>query len=174
MVQRQRGFTLIELISVMVLVGILSAVAFSRFADTSVYSQSLFISKIQSQLSLAQQLASAHQGNSKSILTSLSFSKTANDIWQVQISTANGAQIVDIKSADTLNFGKAALAINQRLSLFFNDNGDIIKQNYATIDQPITAKASTATTFLHSTILSVGAQTLCIVPSGYSYQGPCE
>lgn len=172
MVQQQRGFTLIELISVMVLVGILSAVAFSRFADSSVYSQSLFISKIQSYLSLAQQLASAHQDNNNKTLTSLSFSKTDDNNWQLQIQAANGSQVIDIASADPLVFGQTTLVINQRLSLFFNDNGDIIKQHYSPKDSAI--NASSGSVFARSTALSVGSQMLCIVPSGYSYKGQCE
>jgi MSHA pilin protein MshC len=172
MVQQQRGFTLIELISVMVLVGILSAVAFSRFADSSIYSQSLFISKIQSYLSLAQQLASAHQDNTNKALTSLSFTKTSDDNWQLQIQTINGSKIIDIASADQLTFDQTILAVNQRLSLFFNDNGDIIKQHYSPNDSAINADSGSV--FVHSTALSVGSQILCIVPSGYSYKGQCE
>jgi MSHA pilin protein MshC len=59
----QRGFTLVELIMVMVIVGILAAVAAPRFFDANVFQSRGFADQVQASLRYAQKEAIAQRRN---------------------------------------------------------------------------------------------------------------
>src|ERR1019366_1189870 len=59
----QRGFTLIELIMVMVIVGILAVVVAPRFFDTNVFKSRGFADQVQASLRYAQKEAIAQRSN---------------------------------------------------------------------------------------------------------------
>lgn len=73
----QRGFTLVELVMTLVIVGIISAVAIPRFFDTNVFQSSGFADQVQASLRYAQKVAIAQRrfvcvtiaGNSLSLAT---------------------------------------------------------------------------------------------------------
>ena len=58
---RQRGFTIVELIVVMVLVGVLGAVAASRFFDRASFDASAYAEQTKSMMRYAQKIAIAQQ-----------------------------------------------------------------------------------------------------------------
>ncbi len=63
----QLGFTLVEIVTVLVLLGILSAVAFSRLGNVDSYTQSIYTQQLLSYLRLTQRTAVAHQGSGASL-----------------------------------------------------------------------------------------------------------
>lgn len=58
---RQRGFTMVELIMVMVIAGILAAVAMPRFFETDVFRSRGFADQVQASLRYAQKIAIAQR-----------------------------------------------------------------------------------------------------------------
>ncbi len=160
----QRGFTLVELITVMLLIGILSAVAISRFADTNLYRQALFTQQLQAYLRLTQQLAMARQSGDASSAEAAKFSlqQTAAQQWRVTISSAGSSQSHLLKADSQLFIDQQALTLGTDLQLSFASNGDLIAKNLPQ-HSPIT----------HSIALQIGTQSICIAPTGYSYEGHC-
>ncbi|MEH6445631.1 MAG: prepilin-type N-terminal cleavage/methylation domain-containing protein [Oceanospirillaceae bacterium] len=165
MTNEQGGFTLVELITVMVLIGILSTVAFSRFADTDLYRQALFSSKLQSYIRVAQQMAMAQQTavyvNSapKSLLA---LQQTAQSQWQITIANDTGMQSHSLELNENIQVDKQLLPIGVKLVLKFAANGDLVQSNYPKISQ-----------VTRSIALQIGEEVLCIAPTGYSYEGSC-
>jgi MSHA pilin protein MshC len=162
---QQSGFTLVELITVMVLIGILSTVAFSRFADTDPYKQALFSSKLQAYIRAAQQIAMAQQTalyadrTPKSLLTLL---QTEQSKWQITIANDTGMQSHSLELNENVQVDKQPLPKGVKLVLKFAANGDLVQTSYPEISQ-----------VTHSLALQIGEETLCIAPTGYSYEGSC-
>ncbi len=159
----QSGFTLVELITVMLLVGILSAAAFSRFPDNSLYRESLFAKRIQSALSMTQQISMAQHSTAKKRLytASLALQKTATAQWQVVIDNVHASEQF------ALTLDTAVLLDNQPLderglTLYFSANGDFIEHSLQP-GKPVSA----------SIALQIGRAAICIAPTGFSYAGAC-
>jgi MSHA pilin protein MshC len=159
----ENGFTLIELITVMLLIGILSVVAFSRFSDTSVYRQALFISKVQVYLRLAQQISMSQQPPNRALaVTVFSLQQTSDSQWAVMISNHNGSQSYLLDSRAELQIDKQTLSQDSALELTFDSRGDLKTM--------VSPKALNIT---HSIALQAGKNSICIAPTGYSYEGQC-
>lgn len=61
MKQRQAGFTLVELITIMVILGIIAAVAVPRFFDSDVFRSRGYADQVQTSLRYAQKIAIAQR-----------------------------------------------------------------------------------------------------------------
>lgn len=59
---RQRGFTLVELVTIIVILGIVSAVALPRFFDNPVFESRMAADQVKSALRYAQKVAVASRG----------------------------------------------------------------------------------------------------------------
>ncbi len=153
----QRGFTLVELITVMLLIGILSAVAISRFADTNLYRQALFTQQLQAYLRLTQQLAMARQSGYASSAEAAKFSlqQTAAQQWQVTISSDGSSQSHLLKADSQLFIDQQALTLGTDLQLIFSSNGDLIAKNLPKNSQ-----------ITHSIALQIGSHSICIAQTG--------
>ncbi|EPJ46805.1 MAG: hypothetical protein OFPI_33350 [Osedax symbiont Rs2] len=168
MSRAQSGFTLIELISVMVLIGILATVAFSRFADTGLYQQALFIDKLQAYLRLTQQIAMAQtepadtSGKLTEVTASFNLRQLTQSQWQVTITNSSGERQYQLQSDTQLLINEQILASGTNFSLGFDAQGDLITSNFP---KPFTLTQSIA--------MAAGSQVFCITPTGFSYEGAC-
>lgn len=165
MKKAQGGFTLIELITVMLLVGILSAAAFSRFPDNNLYQQSLAAKKIQTYLRLTQQTAMAQiqrQAKEPTLSTaSFNLQRTSADSWQVIIDNGHGSQQYKFSLNAAILVDNQPID-NSTLVLHFDANGDYVENSLS--------KRSKVT---QSLALQIGDELVCIAPTGYSYAGTC-
>jgi len=84
--QRQRGFTLIELIMTIIIVGIIAVVALPRFADNSVFQSRGFADQVQAALRYAQKTAIAQRRN-----VCVAFTLPAPSTISLTIANASGA-----------------------------------------------------------------------------------
>lgn len=84
-VNKQRGFTLVELVMVMIIVGILGAVVAPRFFNNNVFQSRGFADQVQSTLRYAQKIAVAQRRNVCAAIATSSVSLT--------IAATNGAGV---------------------------------------------------------------------------------
>ena len=156
----QQGFTLIELITVIILLGILSAFAISRFPSSQGYSATIIKNQFIASTRLAQQTSlsrSSPVGN-----VTLNVSVIGGD-WSLVVAGAGGASYtaqVD-RGSEQVRFGTnltaacSALTAAPLMISFDGDGNRIPKQNLRVcIDSDIDYE-------------------LCISPSGYAYEGTC-
>ncbi|HUW26163.1 MAG TPA: GspH/FimT family pseudopilin [Gallionella sp.] len=108
--ERQAGFTLVELVMVMVIAGILAAVAAPRFFDADVFKSRGFADQVQASLRYAQKVAIAQHRNVCAAFT--------NNSITLNIASASGAA-----SACDTNLvsptGDANYVINAPSGIFF-------------------------------------------------------
>ncbi len=161
----QQGFTLVELVTVLVLLGVLSAVAFSRLGNVDSYRDSLFQNQLLSYLRLAQRSAVAHQGS----VATLTLTRTNAESWNVSLSFGSPLQSLNYTLAgeNGLSYISGAtngsLSVSDTLALQFDDDGDLNR-----ITSPVVATVS------QSLSLSLNAaRQLCISPTGFAYEGSC-
>jgi prepilin-type N-terminal cleavage/methylation domain-containing protein len=98
----QRGFTLVEIIVVIILLGILSAVALPRLQSTSDYQAYTLRSTILSSLKLAQKTALAQHDSSVYWI----LERSAADQWQIQLRI--DSDTTDSNVADDVTPGQLA------------------------------------------------------------------
>ncbi|MBU6952852.1 prepilin-type N-terminal cleavage/methylation domain-containing protein [Hahella sp. HN01] len=157
------GFTMIEMIMVMILLGILSVTAISLFATRDAYSARVVADQILSQARLAEQIALGRRAASTTTLTlSLSGSDFSGVVAQGGYVSqrdvdASGVSINWSQSATTSCAGSALPA-----TITFNQDGDVINP------------ATSGTT---NTLICVSGDTvypICVTTLGYAYEGFCE
>ena len=152
----------------MLLIGILATVAFSRFADTGLYQQALFIDKLQAYLRLTQQIAMAQSvtadspGKRAEIAASFNLRQLAQSKWQVTIINSSGERQYQLQNDTQLLINQQILATGINFSLGFDAQGDLITSNFP---KPFTVTQSIA--------MAAGSQAFCITPTGFSYEGAC-
>jgi len=162
MYRKQNGFTLIELITVIILLGILSAFAISRFPSSQSYSSAIIKNQLIASARLAQQTSLSRASSTANVL--LTVSEILGQ-WNLVVSNSDAlgtsytAQ-VDRKS-EQVRFGTnlaaacSALTVAPLVITFDGDGNRIPAQN------------------LRICIDSVTDIELCISPSGYAYEGTC-
>lgn len=162
-VRRETGFSLVELITVLALIGVLSAVAFARFSGVSSYTESLYQQQLLSYLRLAQRTAVAHQGAG----AQLEVLRQSAENWQITLRFDGQTQTYPLQGEVTVSFVTGALSgtlsNGTTLSLQYSDNGDL-----TALSAPV-AGIVTASLQLNVT----GGRALCVSPSGFAYEGSC-
>ncbi len=104
---RAGGFTIIELIAVIILLGILSVAAMSRLMGASAYAPSLAAQELIALARLAQQTALARQDAT----VALELSATASD-WQYAVLVDDGATLATLRTETSPRRGAAVTVQN--------------------------------------------------------------
>ena len=166
----QHGFTLVEMVAVLVLLGILSAVAYSRFDNISVYQHRVFQDLVVSSLRLAQRTALSHHASS----VTWQIQPIANNQWQMSIAidgTTHNSETTqylqtlqynaDLSGGTTLS---GSLAASQTLTLRYDKNGNAQWTSNGTVQGTLTSSMQ----------LRLSAQRVCVSLTGYAYEGLCR
>lgn len=138
---RESGFTLIELISVLVLIGILAVVVFPKMASTQSFQTRLFTDQLMSAVHQARLLALSRQGQQ------ITLKVQRQDHWQFRISadTDHDGQADLTLSEDNLgdkpstliidNNEKQRLGEGDSLQLRFDHLGNVVLVNQQPLDR---------------------------------------
>jgi len=167
---RLSGFTLIEMVAVLVLLGILSAVAFPRFATFDSYRDRVFRDTLLTSLRLAQRTALSH--NSATVDWRLNRSAAQNWLYALDINSAQ--QMSEILVSDQTIVYSASLsaggniagnlALSNTLTLRYDQSGNLIWANDGTSSGALNSSMQ----------LTANGQQLCISLTGFAYEGTCR
>lgn len=165
----QRGFTIVELITVIILLGILSAVAFARMGSSSAFEPAMLMQQIDEELRLAQKLATARQDSQITFTLSL-----VGGQWQSQTSSdvdgvLRTAAIDRDNSSLVATSGTATAAINATTALSVQMDG---LGNLTSIS--IGASLGAVDQGLHLLIGGDSQRDLCVYPTGYVAHAACS
>ena len=150
------GFTLVELVSVLIIASILSATVMSRFSSDQSFTELTTRENILSFLRKAQ-LVAFGQAN-----TQLKIDTTS--------SSANLSLLVDGSSTSTREIGASSLVSYSAL-------GTGVSCNTSASSVTIAISGSTGIESVDDDGFQVcvaGSPAICISPSGFSYEGACE
>ena len=145
----------------MLLVGILSAVAFSRFANPDIYNEALFVNKLQSYLRLAQQVALSNTASTFANNASQLKIEPNDNQWEISVFNGKQSRVHQLSMQSPITLG--AQKINDTLVLNFSENGDLVELQLGAVTKVISK----------SIALHIGKASICIAPTGYSYEGAC-
>jgi|TARA_B110001454_G_scaffold29420_1_gene28762 MSHA pilin protein MshC len=156
----QQGFTLIELITVIILLGILSTFAISRFPQKQGYSTAIIKNQLLASARLAQQTSLSRSSSIDNLIFNV-FENSGD--WNFVISDGAGTsyEAKIERGSEQIRFGTNLTAACSSLStapftvIFDGDGNRIPSQN------------------LRICIDSATDFELCISPSGYAYEGTC-
>lgn len=182
----QHGFTMIELIVVILLLGIISAVVFPRFDGIFAYQNATFHSSLHSGLKLTQKTALAQHATT--IYWRLD--RLSDKSWQLRIMSDDDPDdatpptevtpdtISQSLQADTgLSYSvsgavSGSILAGESLVLMYNQLGDMVRLKEsptASITYPAVADAVNA-----SLALTLSNGSLCVSQTGFSYAGSCR
>lgn len=167
---KQQGFTLIELIMVIILLGVLSAVGIGLLPSSDQYTARLAADKWLTFFRLGQRMALIKQNASD--LVTLTINQNANQ-WQASLLQGSDVlqqsefdrEEVDLKFS-TSDFSSACsdlASVSFPQTFYFDGNGDHVTVARAAINSNVR-------------ICLVGGgqqQELCLSPSGYIYSNTC-
>jgi MSHA pilin protein MshC len=157
----QQGFTLIELITVIILLGILSAFAISRFPSKQSFSTTVIVNQLIASARLAQQTALSRSSVLSSGHTQLNVAGTSES-WQLVVTSGPITYEAEVgRDDEQVRFGtdftsSCSTLSSSALTVTFDGNGNRVPaQN------------------LRVCIDSNVDRELCISSSGYIYEGSC-
>jgi len=151
-----RGFTLVELVAVLIIVSIIGSVVMPRFSNTASFDQTLAHDQLISLVRSAQQLSLSRAN------VDLYFQDTGSELsvatrvsGAVQISRIFPKNEVAI-TAGTVGSGTSCSSISSTITLNFDSAGEI-----ETVDDD------------GFPICLDGESSLCISPAGFAHEGAC-
>lgn len=164
-----RGFTVVELISVVVLLSVLGVVAMGRMTSPDMFAPAMVSQTLAAEMRFAQQLATSRQD----AVVSLTVDRLGSH-WRLQTAT-DIAGVIRTQAVDAANTavdavsGPAAanLSAGSSLSLSFDHSGNVAAVT-------IGGTAGTPATGVAVTVAGDTARDLCIYPSGYVHQSGCR
>jgi len=165
---RPHGFTIIELITVVVLLGILSMVAFSRFVRPSAFVPSIVAHGVVAETRLAQQRAASR----RDAVVTLTLDRSGTD-WRFQHATdVDGIVRTELIGASNTaleaDSGPANGAVDAAnpLILQFDSAGDILSVT-------IGAAAGDPSQGVSISLTGDSDREVCIYPTGYAVEETC-
>lgn len=172
-----KGFTVLEMIVAIVIVGIVSAVAFSRFVDGNAFNPVIVRDQLISLARIAQQSALGRENVQLSLTPSvdggLLLVEVTESLGAVPIST----EIISLESvalAGDIDVTDSCSAIGGSVAL---TNSTPLKIDYAALGaiKNISGIASGAvSSAVRICINNSAIASVCISPSGFAYAGDCD
>jgi len=157
---------MVELVTVVALISVLSAVAFSRFGDSNAYREQATRDGLLASLRLAQQVALSHQ--TSTVRWRL---QASGDDWEHTVLIAGTAQDPQVlEGGATIQYevphtaAAASLSGANQLLIEYDIRGNMDK---AGLNTPAAVTASVQ-------INVSGSGSLCISPTGFAYEGVCR
>lgn len=167
-IPHSRGFTIVELITVVILLGILSVTAISRFVEPSAFAPGIVTHAVIMQARAAQQLAASRADAE----VTLRVDRTGDE-WRMRVSTdVDGLLGTELVAAEnttlTVSSGGASALIDATTPLIvrFDRLGDLS----AVL---IGAAAGAPAAGINLQFNGDSARSACIYPSGYATDAVC-
>jgi len=164
----QQGFTIVELITVVILLGILSVVAVARFIEPGAFAPGILVHAVVTEGRFAQQLAASRSDARVSLLVD----RLGSD-WRFRtITDVDGVVRIELVAAeDTLlsaTSGAASSDINAADALLvdFDSSGDLA-------DVIIAGSSGDAMLGVELNVIGANPRVACIHPSGYTSNAAC-
>lgn len=163
------GFTIIELVTVMILLGILSITAISRFVEPSAFAPGIVTHAVVLEIRAAQQLAASRADAQVTFVID-----RAADDWRLQIQTdLEGVVSSELIAAENTSLsatsGAASAAVNAATPLVvqFDKQGDLSSVT-------IGASAGSPATGVDLEVSGDSDRRVCIYPTGYATDAACS
>jgi len=166
-----RGFTIVELVVTISLLGIISAVVFSRWFDSDAYRVNTTAAQIISQARLAQRIALANGD----LGIHFQIAQSAGD-WQLLIVQDDAGVVSTLHQIDvsatriainiTAGIGPTALSESTLLDIEFNGLGDLAAVEIGGVQGSVTSGIAISLSGHFN-------QQLCLSPLGFAHNGLC-
>ncbi len=178
-----RGFTMVELVIVIFLVGIISAVAMSRLLEGDIFNASVVRDQIISLARSTQQLALGRSdvalilrtnGDTLELQTVEDFvdENTFTELQSasVDIRSVELAGDVNVATSCSATPGTSAISNAAPMVIQFNELGDLFRGGVVgSVGYPITASTAMRICVNDDPLSSV-----CLSPAGFAYAGDCQ
>jgi MSHA pilin protein MshC len=171
-----RGFTIVEVVVVIVILGVLGLVVVSRFADSNSLNDNIARDQIVSLARIAQQ---ASMGRADVTLTitpnasgnelELSVADDGDVIESATISTRGVSLSGDINVTDSCEVtpGASAISNGAPMTLTFEQLGNLGTSG-------VTGSTGAVTSALRICVNNSAVNSVCVSPSGFAYGGDCD